>query len=214
MRLSCFLALMLAGACAARSQAVSFGVVGGVPISDTEATHNEARPYIVGPSFEFRLPAHFAVEVDALYRRVGNSNGFISVIGSDSGLVSLQGSTVLSFSRDRGNSWEFPMLGKYYFHSGSEHWQPFVGLGAALRATWFHNDSSATIPGGTAVTQFVNQRLSYTDGVGAGAVAAAGMRFRMGRVAFAPQVRYTRWASANFQRNARNEGGIMLGISF
>jgi len=205
---------MLVGGCAAWSQAVSFGVVGGVPISDTDATHNESRPYIVGPSFEVRLPAHFAVEVDALYRRVGNSIGFISVIGSGSGVGAVPSSTISSFNRDRGNSWEFPIIGKYYFRAGTEHWQPFVGLGAAFRETWFHSDSSSVIPSGSAVSQVLNQHLNYTDDVGAGAVVAAGMRFRMGPVAFTPQVRYTRWASANFQRNARNEAGIMLGISF
>ena len=203
---------MLVGGCGAWSQAFSVGVVGGVPFSDTDATHNESRPYIVGPSFEVRLPAHFAVEVDALYRRIGNSIGFASIL-TGSGTIQTAAATT-SFNRDRGNSWEFPIIGKFYFRPGSEHWQPFVGLGAAFRETWFHSDSSDTIPAGSGLMQVLNQHLSYTDDVGAGAVATTGVRFRMGRLALTPQVRYTRWASANFQRNARNEGGILLGISF
>jgi hypothetical protein len=32
---------------------------------------DESRPYTIGPSVEFRLPVGFAVEIDALYRRLG-----------------------------------------------------------------------------------------------------------------------------------------------
>lgn len=182
---------LVAGACAAWPQAVSFGVKGGVPIGDLNANRDESRPYIVGPSVEIRLPANFAIEIDALYRRVGNSLAYPTPWGA-------------VFNRDRGNSWQFPFLGKYYFRSASEGWQPFVGTGWSLRETWVHSDGSSPQA----------YHFDYRDRLDVGAVASAGVRFRKGRFAFAPEVRYTRWAGANFERNARNEAGILFGISF
>ena len=60
----------------ASAQAVSLGVKGGIRFTDASGGQDESRPYIVGPSIEFRLPAHFAIEVDALYQRIGNTSTF------------------------------------------------------------------------------------------------------------------------------------------
>src|SRR5260370_11286745 len=128
--------ILIGGSGAASSQAVSFGVKGGIPFGDTNGTHDESRPYIVGPSIEVRLPANFAIEVDGLYRRLGNSIGFSYQLNSVSAAY---------FNRDRGNSWEFPFLGKYYFRSLSESCQPCAGTGWALRRTWFHSDASGFV---------------------------------------------------------------------
>ncbi len=197
--------ILIGGSGAASSQAVSFGVKGGIPFGDTNGTHDESRPYIVGPSIEVRLPANFAIEVDGLYRRLGNSIGFSYQLNSVSAAY---------FNRDRGNSWEFPFLGKYYFRSRSESWQPYVGTGWALRRTWFHSDASGFVTDESGGPRATNSHSDYVDSLGVGAVVAAGLRFHRGRLAFAPELRYTRWGSANFQRNPRNEGGILLGISF
>ena len=84
---------------------------------------------------EVRLPARFAVEADALYQRIGYSNVFNL------------NDTNLFQSRERGNSWEFPLLVKYYFRPQSESWQPFVGTGFAFRTTSFHSDYSESPTG-------------------------------------------------------------------
>ncbi len=36
----------------------------------------ESRPYAIGPTVEVRLPAGFAIEASALYRRLGQTTAF------------------------------------------------------------------------------------------------------------------------------------------
>src|SRR5262245_61142180 len=112
-------------------QPVSVGVKGAVQIADNPlAGHDDSRRGLVGPSVEVRLPAGFAVEADALYRRVGYSYSY-SLLGPTAGFYS---------ARVRGNSWEFPVLGKYYFQRRLKGWQPFAGTGWALRTVQYHTD--------------------------------------------------------------------------
>src|SRR4051794_27101617 len=59
----------------ASAQLLSVGALGGVPVSDSK-DKNESPPYVVGGSVEVRLPAGFALEADALYRRLGTSSSF------------------------------------------------------------------------------------------------------------------------------------------
>lgn len=59
---------IILGGIAASAQAVSFGVLGGVTLTDPLSYRDESRPYIIGGSIEVRLPARFAVEADILYR--------------------------------------------------------------------------------------------------------------------------------------------------
>jgi hypothetical protein len=58
-----------------QAQLVYFGVKGGVPLTDvvggTSAATSEASRYTGDPMFELRLPASFAFEADALYKRTG-----------------------------------------------------------------------------------------------------------------------------------------------
>ena len=118
----------------ASAQLVSIGVKGGVPFLDTNQGGDESRPYIVGPSVEIRLPAGFAIEVDALYRRVGNTFGFnFSGIDAGSNVVP---TTSFYIDRQRGNYWEFPFLGKYYFRPRTTAWQPFLEHGLGLPHGW------------------------------------------------------------------------------
>jgi hypothetical protein len=78
----------------ASAQLISIGAVGGVPIADTTGYNSESRPYIVGGSAEIRLPAGFALEADALYRRVGRTLTFGTISGPN---------PVLVVDRQRGN---------------------------------------------------------------------------------------------------------------
>ena len=72
----------------ALAQPVSFGVKGGVPLTDAVEGDfggaSEARRYTVGLMIELRLPASFAFEADGLYRRTG-----YRASQSDSGLTTL-----------------------------------------------------------------------------------------------------------------------------
>ena len=138
-----FLLVSIATNQVASAQLVSIGVKGGVPFLDTNEHGDESRPYIIGPSVEIRLPAGFAIEVDALYRRIGDTLGFnASSIGAGLNVIP---STSFYIDRQRGNDWEFPFLGKYYFRPRTAGWQPFLSTGWALRTVSFHQDISETV---------------------------------------------------------------------
>src|SRR5690242_13211330 len=79
------------------AQLVSIGVKGGIPLTDPIRYNDESRRYVVGPSIEFRLPLHLAVEVDALYSRIGRSYSVSTLSGTAGSIFAI---------RDRGNSWE------------------------------------------------------------------------------------------------------------
>jgi hypothetical protein len=213
--------VVAAGVRSAAGQALSVGVKGGIPLVDRMSSNDESRPYLVGPSVEIRLPAGLAVEADALYQRIGNtaSFGFGStaiLVGSGNNLVSpisLVSPIPQFISRQRGNSWEFPLLGKYYFRPRTSEWQPFVATGYAFRTVGFHDATTETnvdINGALHTLSFKND---YRSSLGVGAVFAAGVRFHTGRFSILPEVRYTRWGSSDNQLR-KNEAGLMLGVSF
>ena len=195
----------------ASAQLVSVGAKGGVPFLDAAQRNDESRPYLVGPSIEFRLPAGFALEVDALYQRIGNS-AFFSFSES---VISAPLQTVSVFhDRLRGNSWEFPVLGKYYFRSRNANWQPYIATGWSLRTIGLHEAISGIIVGSDGTAHPNNFHVDSRSDLGVGAVVAAGLRYRVGRLALLPEVRYTRWGSSSSFSIRKNEAAFLLGISF
>lgn len=191
--------LLLLGAYAASAQSlhsISVGVKGGIPLIDqTTEGNDESQPYILGVSVEFRLPASFAVEVDGLYQRVGDSYGFSEANGTTS---------LTGIERQRGNDWEVPFLGKYYFRRRAVGWQAFVDTGWALREVDIFSNES--LSNGTSVGR------NYWSQLGVGAVASAGLRFGA-RHTIVPEIRYTRWGSSTSWMNP-NELAFLLGINY
>ena len=183
------------------AQAVEFGVVGGVPLTPVTPryTHNDSRPYLIGPSIEFRLPASFAIEVDGIYRRIGSNRS--GQFNSDTGLTSYS-------YRTTGNSWEVPVLGKYYFQPRHSLFRPFIASGFSLR-TITENSKYVSGPNPPASSSF-----SSRDALDVGAVVAAGLHFKPGRFSVDPQFRYSRWGSGNNNRVSKNQTGFVLGIRF
>ena len=202
---------MLAGGRIAPAQLASFGVAGGVPmLNRTSNASDESRPYIIGPSIEFRLPAGFALEAAGLYQRVGNNHTFqLTVPAGAPG----PGITFLT-DRLRGNSWQFPLLGKYYFRRRTAPWQPFIGTGWSFRAVGVHQAIKETIVDASGASRSFSFKTDSRADAAVGAVFAAGLRYRAGGIAFTPELRYTRWgSSSNFSLN-KNEAAFLLGIHF
>jgi len=199
-----FLLFALMAACrVASAQIVSIGALGGVPITDTTGRTDQSRPYIVGGSVEIHFVAGLAVEADALYRRVGNTSYFGYSAGPN-----VFG---LSVDRRRGNSWEFPLLGKYYFRRASA-WQPFLGTGFAFRTIGV-SDSLIQTPADSTGAPQTHFQGSFREPLEVGAVVEGGLRFHYRRLAILPQIRYTRWGGSNdLTRN--NETSFLLGLSF
>jgi hypothetical protein len=200
MRYFLFFAVIAIGSIAS-GQTVSVGAIGGVPTPDTTGTHNESPPYTAGGSVEVRLPAGFALEADALYRRLGDTSIAYYISGAAIGSYT---------DRQRGDAWQFPLLGKYYFRRTSA-WQPFVGTGFAFETIGVHEISNGlTNPFAVTAGPVVS---NYRAPLEVGAVFAGGVRFHAGRFAILPQVRYTRWGGTNvLTRN--NETSFLVGVAF
>lgn len=188
------------------AQPVSFGVKGGVAMTAPGASNNEGKRYEVGPSVEFRLPANFAVEFSAIYSRTGATSLFY--YGTPATL------TQTTSYRTRGNNWEFPLLGKYYFRSREDRWRPYLGTGYAFRSTWYEvKGSSVSVDSTQHTTVTTPFHTDYRSAVDVGAMAAAGVRFQTGRIHFLPEIRYTRYSEANsFYR--KNQLKFLIGVTF
>jgi hypothetical protein len=97
------------------AQLLHFGLKGGFPLNDAidagGSFHAASANWTIGPTAEIRLPLGFAVEADALYRRIGYdvSDSF------------------------RGSAWMFPILAKYHFPGSLA--RMYVASGVNLRAT-------------------------------------------------------------------------------
>jgi hypothetical protein len=198
-----FLALLAEGV--AFAQLISVGLKGGIPLTDAAPYKDESRPYTVGASIEVRLPGHFAVEGSALYQRIGNSNRTLLLFAPVN---------MTSSYRQRGNSWEFPILGKYYFRPMQRGWEPFVGTGYALRTVQFQTDGQATTLDEAGKVTTIPFHTENGNGLGVGATFAAGVRMPVGRFAVMPEVRYTRWGGTDNNRTKRNNVKLLVGITF
>ena len=174
------------------AQQVSLGVAGGLRATNEYSSDfgpsAESKRYIVGPMVDVSLPKHLSVEFDALYRRIG----FTASSGSY-----LSGGSI---TRERANSWEFPLILKYHVPAPI---RPFVGVGWALRNVSGTDVSSGSVltgittdPPSSTYTYFSNQRspTSYSDTHGL--VLAGGLDFNLGHVRLSPQIRYVHWVSA------------------
>lgn len=120
-----FAAFFLVGFSAV-AQPVSFGIRGGVPLTDafnisnpTPSTYpllSESKEYAIGPMVEVHLPFGLSVEGDALYRPLSYDQTLVSGVTSTS-----------SFA-----SWEFPVIGKYRFlHTPLI--KPYIAAGPSFR---------------------------------------------------------------------------------
>ena len=171
------------------AQQVAVGVVGGVRTTDdvSGSLTTESKRYIVGPSVDIRLPKQLSFEFDALYRRFGFTGYENSCCGFGSAIT-----------RERANSWEFPMILKYHLHVGPVH--PFVGVGYAPRIVHGTDVASGSYltgisdnPPMNSYTYFFNQRTPTSYPVTQGVIISGGVSRGIGHVLFTPEVRYVHW---------------------
>lgn len=166
------------------AQPVALGVEGGLRTTDdvSGTLTPESKRYIVGPKLEVRLPLHLSFEFDALYRDVGFTGYFGSCCGS-------------SITRERDNSWEFPMIVKYRFPSVLRL-HPFAGIGDAPRIVSGNDISSGSYlsnfnTGATTYYSNVHGNVSYP--VTQGLVVSGGVEFGARHVLISPELRYVHW---------------------
>ena len=216
----CAIFLLFAGlfTATAFAQRVSLGVKGGIRLNDDlesggeDAKVSESKRYTLGPTVEIKLPHRLSLEIDALYKRLGTSSYSADIYG-------------WGISRDRSNSWEFPILAKYRLLPKFP--APYVLGGYAFR----HITGSGTFTGFCCINTFggpSNPTLThstystnYNDS--SGLVAGGGVDFKAWRLRFSPELRYTRWLGKSlydfgshgyYAESAQNQAEILVGIAW
>ena len=217
MRLVCLLSLStLFTTAAVFSQPFSFGIKGGLPMTDFvnaaqtqnfTATANTNR-YIVGPTAELRLPFGLGVELDVLYRHFGyDSSGGISGITS-----------TFTTKSTTSSAWEFPLLAKYRFPSkvlrpfvdAGVSWDKLSGLTQTVRNTVASVTSSTT----------TGTPAELSKDTTRGFVIGAGVDVKLLVIHLSPEVRYTHWGSSHFVdplgliTSKQNQAEFLVGITF
>lgn len=202
-------------------QSVSFGVKAGIPLTDavegSYGNNSAAKRYTVGPMVEIGLPFSFAFEVDALYRRTGYDSSFSNF-------------AVSTFTHVRANSWEFPLLAKYYFSPRILPIRLYVSGGYVIRHI---SDVAVCSNGfetnvGTGVTTYSsgcanNPQYYLENDPTHGVAAGVGARLRVGPIKISPEVRYTYWGGRPFDQygsqgyyvqSTQNQVDLLVGIAF
>ena len=204
----CFLVCTLP----ALSQAphLSFGAVGGVRLSGGAPAgyHDESPRYTLGPTFEVSFGEHLAVESSALYKRFGSSTLFALSPQSERPPLSY-----LSI-RHRTDSWEFPILGKYYFGRRNQRDRFFVATGYSFQRSWATSSYNVITPNPSAGGSVgVGIPIGPRPPVVVGAAFGAGLARKAGPLTVTPAFRYTRWGYRT-DGTSRNQAEILLTLSF
>lgn len=179
---------------------------GGVLTSDIyPSTISESRRYTIGPAFELKLSHGFSVEFDALYRRLGTSRLYSYF-------------QYHYYSRDRSNSWEFPILAKY---SSGTKLKPYISGGYAVRAIK-GSGYTDTLNGSNGSVSRSTYSTEYKDS--SGLVVATGVEIRLGSLSFSPEFRYTRWFNKSREyfsqylglreNSTQSQAEILMGLSW
>ena len=194
--------ILLMAASAVLGQGFSFGLKGGVPLTDALHVLDRSRylsdkaPYVIGPAAELRLFAGLSAEVDLLYRRVE--------------YTSTTQATPQEVSRTSGQTWELPMLAKY--RVPGELLRPFVSAGLSYRRLARFEQRLST--GGTSEPPELTKRST------SGATVGGGLEVSLPLIRVSAEMRYTRWGSSSFRSTLSglasqlNQADLLLGILF
>ena len=208
------LALFSVAPVEASAQLLDVGVKGGVrgtsDLNGRSLLSGESKRYILGPAVTVNLPLNLGVEVDALFR----SFGYSSSSGNFAGFA---------FIRERSNSWEFPVIGKYRFPLRSL--RPFVGAGVNTRTVSGSRVSSgASLVGLGPEVPFFNLRVDTHYPTTMGLVVTGGLEWKLRHFTIAPELRYQRWSQPFLDQvggggsydlhSNQNEAFLILGLSW
>jgi hypothetical protein len=195
-------AILCVSACAQTSPLfgrLSLGVVGGVPI--TGGIVSEAKRYTIGPSAEFRLSNHFALNFSPQYKRYYSDSGFIIPLEQLLMYAVPPTVTTQSFDQTRRNSWEFPLMLKYYFGSPQRTVRPFIETGYDISKSWGTvRTNSVIVDTATFVSTPQNSVYHFSSPVFVGPSFGAGALIQRGWIGVSPQLRYTLWDYSTFGR--------------
>jgi hypothetical protein len=200
--------LVLLGICLAAPLAaegpISLGVRAGVPFRDLvegqafQGSYYDVHrtPFIFGPTVIVNLPAGFGIQADAIFRRYRFR-------------AAPAGSVNLTLEDD---TWiaDIPVMLRWQWN----RWpvSPFVNGGVAFR-----NFSDI----GRAVSNSAQGNFGVVDNFTTGYVVGAGVRFKLGVLKLAPEIRYSRFDANNFSGNAnaifrtvKDQADFLVGFYF
>jgi hypothetical protein len=185
--------ILLAAAPLAVAQPFTFGIKGGVPLTDfLSATSSgnlgyftTTNRYIVGPEAELHLPFGFGVEFDALYRHLNYTNFF-------------NGADILVNTATTSGAWEFPLLAKYRFPgkvvrpyvAAGVAWDTLSGLGQTITQTVISTQVTSTSK--------TSSPAELRNNTVTGFVAGVGIDIHLLFLHISPEIRYTHWGSQHF----------------
>lgn len=214
------LLLLLLGATPAFSQLFSYGVKGGVPLTDFVNAASGTNPsgfidfathtnrYIIGATGELHLPFGFSIEADALYRHFNYQE-------------TAQGVDVLTNSSTTGNAFEFPILGKYRFLK-TKLVRPYVDAGVAFDTLQGLSQavSNTLFSSGTTTKTSTGTPSQLQNSTTRGYVFGGGLDIKILILHIQPEIRYTRWGAQHFfdpsglLHSSENQGEFLLGVTF
>lgn len=215
--------VLFGSAVAMFGQPLSFGVKGGLPLTDFIDTVSGNRAtvssvtnrYIIGPTLEVHLPFGLGVEVDALYRHFS--------FNTSANLVD-----ALLTTRTTASAWEFPVLLKKRFGHGPI--RPFVNAGANFNKISGLSQTVQTLVFPSRLTTTTNSHPpEFKNDFTAGFTVGAGVDFHPVLVHIMPEIRYTRWGTQHFNgiippgganglggslTSNQNQAEFLVGITF
>jgi hypothetical protein len=213
------LAAILSTQTAMSGEQWSAGISGGAALTDLMGRisgyrmsgYSEAKRYTVGPVLEIRLPASFAAEFSALYRRAGFTFQY---------MASIQNVT----SRVRANSWEFPMIFKYYMGGRNAVARPYVSGGYVLRFLSNAQQARYTSPlPGFPPPPIYHGAYWLDSNPSQGMAIGGGLSLKAGPIHIAPEIRYTGWFTVPFDtygshgftvQSARDQVDLLVAVTF
>jgi hypothetical protein len=179
------------------AQPISFGVRGGVPLTDAYSamtmtsgsefvkTFSQSKEYMVGAMVELRFPFGFSVEADALYHPLNLTQEISTSAGVFSNSVTL-------------HSWEFPILAKYRFLPVPPL-KPYIEAGPSFRAK--------------------STAASYLSS--SGITVGGGIQLGVANLRIEPELRYTHWGADSmaaivngFAPSNVNQVQVSVGLAF
>ena len=210
------LCLLFLSAAAAFSQPFSYGVKGGMPMTDfVDAVRAQninasttTNRYILGVTGEARLPFGLGVEVDVLYRhfRYSASNGIGNLTSNLTNIDTTSG------------AWEFPILAKYRFKGKIVH--PFVDAGVAWDKLSGLTQTVTSVVASVTKSTTTSSPAELSNGTTRGYVVGAGVDVKALVIHITPEVRFTRWGAKHFLdptgliNSKQNQAEFLVGFTF
>lgn len=211
------LCLLLFAASAAFSQPISFGIKGGMPMTDFVDAASSGRftassvtnRYIVGPTVELRLPFGLGVEADVLYRHFRYTSA---------GIVGIGPNNTSLFTDTTSGAWEFPLLAKYRFKGKLV--RPYVDAGVSWDKLSGLTQAVKSVVNNVTTTSTTSNPFELHDNVSRGFVLGAGLDVKVLLLHISPEVRFTRWGARHFidpagiVNSKQNQAEFLVGFTF